>query len=139
MDPTSLATTADYERYAREILDIQTFEHLQGSAILRPAENTKDYDLIKLKALGLMSMATFKGSSSSVLGHQVQSPICVGPLPPLHDVKLTLNGVTVPAGAAIKGVCDQLGMMCVVPIEQVREVVRATTSKNPFLLYVVPD
>ena len=84
-------------------------------------------------------MAGFKGSPTTILSKQYQSPICVGPFPALHDVKLALNGEQVKAGAAIKSVCDQMGMMCVVPIEQVREVVRDTPTKNPFLLYVVPD
>ena len=141
MDPTRLATTFDYENYARELLDKPTFEHLQGLAIRRPTENTTDYDLIKLKALGLMSVATFKGTQTALFGGSlaVQSPVCVGPLPPLHDVKLTLNGSRVPAAAAVKSVCDELGLLCVVPIEQVRQVVRDTPTKNPFLLYVVPD
>ena len=106
MNPERLATTFDYEQYAKESLDIQTFEHLQGESIIRPKENITDYDLIKLKALGLMSMATFKGTATTILNQSVQSPICVGPLPPLHDVKLTLNGSQVSAGAAIKSVCD---------------------------------
>lgn len=69
----------------------------------------------------------------------MKSPICVGPFPALHEIKLTLNGSKVAAGAAVKSVCDELGLISVVPIEQVREVVRETPTKNPFMLYVVPD
>ena len=90
-----------------------------------------------------MSMTGFKGSPTTILSKEYSSPICVGPLPALHDVKLALNGDQVKSGAAIKAVCDELGLMCVVPIEQVREVVRDTSSSSstgkPFLLYVVPD
>ena len=67
MNAQRLATTLDYEKYAREILDMQTFDHLQGTAIIRPEENISDYDLIKLKALGLMSMEKFKGTPTSIL------------------------------------------------------------------------
>ena len=97
--------------------------------------------MIKLRLHGMMSVATLKGTKSSLFGGKVQmeSPICVGPLPALSDVKLALNGDSVKPGAAIKAVCDKLGYLCAVPIEQVREVVRATPTKNPFLLYVVPD
>ena len=106
----------------------------------RPTENITDYDLIKLKALGMMSVASLSGTSTQILSKiNVQSPICVGPYPALHDVKLSLNSKEVNAGAAIKTVCDNLGLLSVVPIEQVREVVQATPTKNPFLLYVVPD
>ncbi len=139
MEASRLATTHDYEAYARELLDQQTFEHLQGSGKMRNPDNVNDFENIKLKALGLMSMARFMGTGTIIMGKRHKSPICVGPLPPLHDVKLTLNGAEQNAGAAIKSVCDKLGMLCVVPLEQVREVVRGTETKNPFLLYVVPN
>ena len=108
MDPQRLATLFDYETYAREILDIQTFEHLQGQAALRPPENISDYDLIKLRHHGMFKVATLKNLNTSLLGGkvQMQSPICVGPLPALSDVKLSLNGDSVHPGAAIKSVCD---------------------------------
>ena len=70
---------------------------------------------------------------------QMQSPICVGPLPALADVKLSLNGNSVKPGAAIKAVCDKLGILTCIPIEQSREILRDTPTKNPFLLYVVPN
>ena len=112
-----MATTFDYESYAREMLDLPTFEHLQGSAIRRADENISDFDLIKLKLLGMMSVAAFKGTSTTILNQRVESPICVGPLPPLSDVKLSINGKVCKAGAAIKSVCDQMGLLCAVPIE----------------------
>jgi len=107
--------------------------------VLRQPENISDYDRIKLRLLGLMSMATFKGTETTVLGHTVASPIFVGPLPPIADVKLALNVPDLKAGSAIKAVCDDLGFLCAVPLEQAHEVVRETPSKKPFLLYVVPD
>jgi isopentenyl diphosphate isomerase/L-lactate dehydrogenase-like FMN-dependent dehydrogenase len=117
-----------------------SFQHFKGKAVARNEETITDFDLIKLKARGLMSMAKFKGTSTNILGYDVQSPICVGPFPALCDVKLALNnGHKVKSGAAIKDVCDELGLLCCVPIEQVREVVRDSASKTPFLLYVVPD
>ena len=39
MDPSRLATTLDYEIYAKEMLDVQTFQHLQGRALTRPEDN----------------------------------------------------------------------------------------------------
>ena len=90
---------------------------MQGWAAQRDPDTIADYDLIKLKARGMMSLAKFKATPTNILKRAYQSPICVGPLPPLHDVKLVLNGEQVPAGAAIKKVCDELGLMCVVPIE----------------------
>ena len=89
----------------------------------------------------MMKVGTLKNLNTTLLGGkvQMQSPICVGPLPALSDVKLSLNGNKVNAGAAIKTVCDELGLLCAVPIEQSREVVQNTPTKNPFLLYVVPD
>ena len=92
MHADRLATMLDYENYAKECLDMQTFEHLQGNGIKRAPETITDFDLIKLKALGLMSMTGFKGSPTAILSSQYESPICVGPLPALHDVKLALNG-----------------------------------------------
>ena len=65
----------------------------------------------------------------------------MGPFPAIRDVKLSLNNghLANKSGAAIKDVCDELGLLCCVPIEQVREVERASKSKKAFLLYVVPD
>ena len=71
---------------------MQTFEHLKGQANERPEENITDFDRIKLKALGLMSLATFKGMQIEILGQAVKTPVCVGPFPAIHDVKLCLNG-----------------------------------------------
>ena len=59
MNADRLATTFDYEAYAKEKLDLQTFEHLQGAGVSRSPETVADFDLIKLKALGLMSLAKF--------------------------------------------------------------------------------
>ena len=69
MNAQRLATTFDYEAYAKEILDMQTFEHLQGAGVHRSPEIVTDFDLIKLKALGLMSLANYQGTATSVLGH----------------------------------------------------------------------
>ena len=68
LDAQRLATTFDYEAYAKQILDMPTFEHFKGQAILRNKETIKDFDLIKLKARGLMSMAKFTGTSTTILG-----------------------------------------------------------------------
>ena len=68
MEAGRLATTFDYEAYAEQILDMPTFEHFKGRAALRMDETITDFDLIKLKARGLMSMAKFKGPMSSILG-----------------------------------------------------------------------
>ena len=92
MDANRLATTFDYEAFAKEGLDAPTFEHLQGWATQRDPDTITDYDLIKLKARGMMSLAKFKATPTKILKRAYQSPICVGPLPPLHDVKLVLNG-----------------------------------------------
>ena len=81
---------------------------MQGAAALRPPENISDFDLIKLRLHGMMKVGTLKNLNTTLLGGkvQMQSPICVGPLPALSDVKLSLNDNSVIAGAAIKTVCD---------------------------------
>ena len=62
MDPQRLATTFDYEQYARETLDIQTFEHLQGLGALRQPENISDYDRIKIRIHGMFNVSSHQGN-----------------------------------------------------------------------------
>ena len=86
-----IANTIDYETRARDALDMQTFEHLQGGNGEQPKDYQDDFNLIKLRLNGLANLKDFHGIETKILGHGVASPICFGPLPPLHDVNLVLN------------------------------------------------
>ena len=85
------ANTIDYETHARASLDMQTFAHLQGGNGEQPADYQDDFNLIKLKLNGMANLKHFEGTETKILGRKVGSPVCIGPLPPLHDVNLVLN------------------------------------------------
>lgn len=86
METIRFATLLDYESFAERRLDPPTYAHLIGQP--RPKEHLSDFDNIKLKLRGMMNLKFFKGLKTQVLGKPTQSPICVGPLPPLHDLKI---------------------------------------------------
>ena len=128
----NLASTIDYEALARDSMDMQTFAHLQGGNGEQPADYQGDFNLIKLKLNGMANLAHFEGVGTTILGRKVGSPICVGPLPPLHDANLVLNQQTLETISPIQTVCHEMNQLCVIPHGQ------AVESGKPHLVHVVP-
>ena len=103
-----IANTIDYETRARDALDMQTFSHLQGGNGAQPTEYQDDFNLIKLRLNGLANLKDFRGIDTTILGCKVASPLCIGPLPPLHDVNLVLNQSTPATISPIQTVCNEM-------------------------------
>ena len=89
METINFANLDDYENFAKRRLNKNVFEHLRGQE--RPAEHTTDFHSIKLKLRGMMNMSQYKGLQTHVLGQKTGSPIMIGPLPPIQDVKLVTS------------------------------------------------
>jgi hypothetical protein len=89
METIRFASLHDYEDYARRKLSRPMFEHLRG--VERPSDHFTDFFNIKLRLRGMANLKNFKGIGSHVLLKEVESPICVGPLPPISDLKMVSN------------------------------------------------
>ena len=114
---------------AKEWLDKPTFQHIQGEP--RPATHTADFNAIKLRLRGLANLKYFRGIESKVLGRPVASPIGVGPLPQLSDIRMVTN-VSDDAGSMTQNVCKDLKQVCCVPLQE-----GYTIDENDFV-YIRP-
>ena len=85
MEGKRFASMDDFEQHAKQQLDRPAFEHLSGWD--QHAEQS-DFAHIKLKLRGMANLKYFGGIQTKILGLDVGSPICIGPLPALHDIKL---------------------------------------------------
>ena len=102
-----MANLYDFVENAKEILDSQTFSHLQGVGSLRPPSHSKDFELIKLKANGLMSVSSYQGTKKQILGREFAAPIGLGPFPDITKVKLVVDDFD-KGSFACKKVADDL-------------------------------
>ena len=115
METIRFASLQDFEDYARRWLDKPTYEHLRG--VERPADHQTDFQRIKLKLRGMANLKHFKGLKSHILVKEVNSPICIGPLPPIQDIEM-VTGVKVNHSEAVQNVCKKLGQICCVPLDK---------------------
>jgi hypothetical protein len=86
METIRFSSLYDFENYAKGRLDPPTYAHIKGEP--RPEDHFTDFFNIKLKARGMANLKYFKGLKTHVLVKPTESPICVGPLPPLSDIKM---------------------------------------------------
>jgi hypothetical protein len=115
METIRFASLHDYEDYARRKLSKPMFQHLKG--IERPSDHLTDFYNIKLRLRGMANLKNFKGIGTHVLLKEVASPICVGPLPPISDLKMVSN-VNSNHAYMIQNVCKSLGQLCCVPLDK---------------------
>ena len=89
METMKFSSLYDFEDYAKSRLATHTYAHLKGEP--RPLEHHTDFEKVKLKLRGMANLKYFKGLKTHVLVKPTKSPICVGPLPPLSDVKIVAD------------------------------------------------
>lgn len=87
METIRFSSLNDWEAFAQKRIDRPTFEHLLGPT--RPEDHQSDFKNIKLKLRGMANLKYFKGLNTHVLVRPTSSPICIGPLPPISDLKMT--------------------------------------------------
>lgn len=78
-----MASVYDFRDYAQRTMSAKLFKELDdGSAdqVTRGA-NESDFVKIKMKHRGMANMKYFKGTDTMILGHSVQTPIGLGPIP----------------------------------------------------------
>ena len=65
----------------------------------------------------MANLKHFKGLKSHILVKEVNSPICIGPLPQIQDIEM-VTGVKVNHSEAVQNVCKKLGQICCVPLDK---------------------
>ena len=109
----NLASTLDYEAAARDILNETAFNYFADKSASQPAD-IEHFEKIKLKLRGMANLKHFEGLGTTILGHKVDSPICVGPLMNERDmdVLFRLGGKKPAGGAAVNEIvmkdCNEL-------------------------------
>ena len=101
-------------------MSLKLFKDLdQGSADQVTKEvNERDFLKIKLKIRGMANMKYFKGTATKILGHTVQTPIGLGPIPELK--RFHFDGELAAAKAAKElGIITTLDVRSSYPFEEI--------------------
>ena len=95
-----MASVHDFREYAQRTMSSKAFKELDdGSADqVTRASNESDFIKIKMKHRGMANMKFFKGTNTLILGHSVQTPIGLGPIP--NQKRFNFDGELASAQAA---------------------------------------
>ncbi len=83
MQGLKMASVPDFRDYAQKTMSQKLFKEIDDGAADQVTKglNESDFVKIKMKHRGMANMKYFKGTETKILGHKVQTPIGLGPVP----------------------------------------------------------